>query len=382
MEALTTEIMRMIDELQSMNDWQNAHPLDLDGKDSYGYKFESFNAYSTEPLSFTETAMKLETEARKVFNMVRVLNRQSPLFMQMSGYLEKLVSQLGSACITKAVMEQRGENSSVMDNMLCTLTIDSLRGMTALNFRKCYDSYMESQTNYRVNPGALALSIRWSALDRRLLATQEKIELIKSGKLKVDTDNSHTNGDGTLKHSTEPEETVTPVNGGETQSEQITPDNEREAKPSTPLSAKGRALPIDKTAIRGDGSRKSGIEPEETVTPVITDTTGDCHRRPDPEPERDVTSDSVDPVKPAENPESPIPSGSAAAEQTETVPAGASEAPDPYDDIGEAYEEYDDDWYDEDEEDDDLPCFSEDPVRRMSGYWQQHLPRYEYAAKT
>ena len=276
--------MRMIDELQSMNDWQNAHPLDLDGKDSYGYKFESFNAYSTEPLSFTETAMKLETEARKVFKMVRILNRQSPLFMQMSGHLEKLVSQLGSACITKAVMEQRGENSSVMDNMLCTLTIDSLRGMTALNFRKCYDSYMESQTNYRVNPGALALSIRWSALDRRLLATQEKIELIKSGKLKVGTDcsangDAAAKGDDTLSYGSTPEETPAPAD----------PHAGRESK-STPLSDKGRALPIDKTAIRGAVLQRKSNEPEGTAAPDNVSAEGDILRRQSSKPERTPAS--------------------------------------------------------------------------------------------
>ena len=61
-------------------------------------------------------------------------------------------------------------------------------------------------------------------------------------------------------------------------------------------------------------------------------------------------------------------------------PETAAEASDPYDNIGDEYDDYDDDYYEEQEG--DLPYPSEDPVRRMSEYWQQHLPQYEYARKT
>ena len=45
---------------------------------------------------------------------------------------------------------------------------------------------MESMSYVHFNQTALSLSTRWAALDRRLLATQEKIEKIKAGLIKVD----------------------------------------------------------------------------------------------------------------------------------------------------------------------------------------------------
>jgi hypothetical protein len=209
MEAMNQEIMRMIDDMQSMRAWQKAHPLDTSDEDSYGYAFEPADTYSTEPLRFTETTLKLRYESLHIFKLLKVLNRHSPLFIQLSSQLEKLVSQLGSACITKAVMEQQGKNTNTMDRLLELLTINALRKMTAYNFRKCYDAFMESQTNYKLNPAALNLSVRWAALDRRLLATEEKIEKIKSGKIKIE-------GDSFRRLSTEQEGTVTTPETSET----------------------------------------------------------------------------------------------------------------------------------------------------------------------
>lgn len=185
MEELNNEIMDMVFELQSMHARQKVDAARLGDKDKYGFPFEPFETFSTEPLGFQETAMRLQTESVELYTLMRQVNRHSPLYYQMSSQLEKLLNQLGSACITKAVLEQQGQEFHFLDR----LTIDSLREKTAFNFRKCYASYMESITTLNYNAEALGLSIRWAALDKRLIATVEKIELIKAGKVKVEVKN-------------------------------------------------------------------------------------------------------------------------------------------------------------------------------------------------
>ena len=230
MEDLTANIMNMMFNLQDLKIQQKYNAAKMPEKDSYGYPFEPFDAFSTEPASFLEKAMMLDSEAVEVFKQLRELNRHSPLFYQMSSDMEKIVSQLGSVCITKAVIEQQGENSSSMDQLLNRLTIDHLREWTAFNLRKCFASYMESSSVLHYNRMALNLSLRWSALDKRLLATAEKIEKIKSGLLKVDlTDKA--------------EELKKEVSSTEQ-------PNEKTEKNAAPLRDNGCALPVDKAAVR------------------------------------------------------------------------------------------------------------------------------------
>lgn len=229
MEDLNVNIMNMICNLQDLMMDQKENAAKMPDKDAYGYPFEPFDCFSTEPASFLEKAMILDSEAVDIFKQLRSLNRHSPLFYRMSADMEKIVSQLGSACITKAVIEQQGQNSASMDQLLDKLNIDHLREWTAFNLRKCFASYMESSSVLRYNRIALSLSLRWSALDRRLLATAERIEKIKSGQVKVDlTDKAEE-----LKQTADPEKK--------------THDTE---KSTAPLRDTGRALPVDKAAVR------------------------------------------------------------------------------------------------------------------------------------
>ena len=186
MEDLNNNIMNLMFNLQDLRMQQKANTANMPEKDAYGYPFEPFDCFSTEPASFLEKAVMLDTEAVEIFRQLRELNRHSPLFYQMSSDMEKIVSHLGSACITKAVIEQEEQNSSAMDQLLKRLNIDHLREWTAFNLRKCFASFMESSSALRYNKIALNLSVRWSALDKRLIATAEKIEKIKSGQLRVD----------------------------------------------------------------------------------------------------------------------------------------------------------------------------------------------------
>jgi hypothetical protein len=75
------------------------------------------------------------------------------------------------------VIEQQ-ENDTF--ELLQDLTIDSLREMAAFNFRKCSSAFMDSRSSGKINLEAFNLSVRWAALDKRLIATQEKIRNKKS----------------------------------------------------------------------------------------------------------------------------------------------------------------------------------------------------------
>ena len=182
MEGMNHQILDMIDELE-----QRAYRMHSGKKaekeaDEYGYPFEPFDMFSAEPLGFLETAMRLETEMTELFSLGCRLNRHSPMFAKVSGQMERMIRQLGSCCITKAILEQQGQQFPLLEQV----TIDWLRRMTAFNFRKCCAAFMDAHEAGSWNLGSSDLSLRWSALDKRLLATAEKIEMIRSGEIKPD----------------------------------------------------------------------------------------------------------------------------------------------------------------------------------------------------
>ena len=177
MQEMTQDVMQIIEDLQ-MTRYERKQNGDGEAeKDCYGYPFEPDCAFSTKPLEFVETAMRLDIEAMEMFSELSRLNRFSPLYYRLSGQFEKLLRQLGSFCITKAVIEQQ-ENETF--ELLQDLTIEKLRKMAAFNFRKCFAAFMDSRSRGAYNADAFGFSIRWSALDKRLIATEEKIGKIKS----------------------------------------------------------------------------------------------------------------------------------------------------------------------------------------------------------
>ena len=177
MNEMTADVLRIMEDLQRMQYKKQQNGVGEAAEDAYGFPFEPYDAFSTKPLEFAETAMRLDIEAREMFGVLRTMNRFSPLYYQLSGQFEKLVKQLGSCCITKAVLEQQ-ENDTF--ELLQDLSIDSLREMTAFNFRKCFAAFTDSRSRGKINTAAFAFSIRWAALDKRLIATSEKIRNQKS----------------------------------------------------------------------------------------------------------------------------------------------------------------------------------------------------------
>ncbi len=244
MEEINSEIMRMITEFNLINSSRGGMQP-LAGTDKYGYEFEPLDSFSTDPLGFAEKTLRMQNEAMETFTLVRTANRHSPLFHKLSAQLEKLISYLGSCCITKAVMEQQGESFRLLD----ILTTDWLRGMAAFNLRKCYAAFMECRTEGRYSYAAFDLSVRWALLDRRLEATAEKIEKIKTGKVSIDLSEK--------RPSAEPQAEIS--------------DNKEQK--AAALSAKGTALPIDKAAVRNIG-QQNAAEKTAADTAAILETDG------------------------------------------------------------------------------------------------------------
>ena len=332
MEGINYEIMKMIDEHQQMRARQKANAPKLGEKDSYGFPFEPSDCFGTTTLGFLETAMKMQTQALETFRMLTNINRHSPLFYKMSSELEKLIGQLGSVCITQAVIEQReGQTFPTLEK----LTIEWLREKVAFNFRKCYASYMESMSYVRFNQTALSLSTRWAALDRRLLATQEKIEKIKAGLIKVDVSEIK----DTAKAPADPE------------AEQ----NSREKK-DTALPTEGRALSVDKAAVREwDQQKQTDTASPAEETDIQAEDTSELPVETDPNPEISEECEAADPA--FDEPDM------AEAQPAEEITL-------------------------KENDNEELPSVSEELVRQMSEYLTQQeflkwaYPEYQYAQPT
>jgi hypothetical protein len=98
--------------------------------------------------------------------------------------LEKHIKQMGSYCITQAVLEQSGHEFKHIKGA----ELKELCGMVSLHFRKCCRAYNTIYSKDQCQDlNMMKWIFRWAALFERLKATQEKIDKIKSGKLKIET---------------------------------------------------------------------------------------------------------------------------------------------------------------------------------------------------
>ena len=317
MEQINMHTMQIVDDLARMRSFRKANADKQPDTDPYGFKYEPFEAFSAEPLGFLETAMRLQTEALELFSAMGTANRHSPLYIRMCSQMEKLIAQLGSCCITKAVIEhEAGEKFG----FLTDLTIKRLRKITGFNFRKCYQSFMESQTLGHYNAATLNLSVRWAALDKRLIATAEKIEKINAGKVKVD-----------LSESKEPDNSETKESD----------KAEQNAEPAS-FAGKSHSFSIDKAMVRQNTTAKTeDVQPEEISVPEVSA----CEAAPDTNPEP-VTSEVLSSEP---HPTEQIHSGS--PKQTESD-GSEHELPEAFPD------------------EENIPYVSEALVRQMADFWR------------
>ena len=337
MEQINMHTMQIVDDLARMRSFRKANADKQPDTDPYGFKYEPFEAFSAEPLGFLETAMRLQTEALELFGAMGTANRHSPLYIRMCSQMEKLIAQLGSCCITKAVIEhEEGEKFG----FLTDLTIKRLRKITGFNFRKCYQSFMESQTLGHFNAATLNLSVRWAALDKRLIATAEKIEKINAGKVKVD-----------LSENKEAEKSETKA------SEKA----EQNAEPAS-FAGKARSFSIDKAMVRQNtASKTDNVPPEETS---VADASA-CEAAPCTYPvagkETSVPETAAEKTVSVENP-NPAPEGPSSepnpAEHPDYGSPEQTESEELEPELPEAFPN-----------EENIPYVSEALVRRMADFW-------------
>ena len=219
----TPQIIHMIDKLMEQS-WQMQNNASDAAEDGFGFSFEPDNVISAEPLDFYESAMLLQSQTADLYRLVCSLNRHSPLFVKVSSLMEKVVRHLGVFCITKAVLEQDGNDFRMLDK----LNIGWLRSITAFNIRKCYAASIEDRKKDFFPADVMDLSFRWSVLDKRLIATEEKIGKIKAGTVTV---------------SSEHRDSSVSVSSAEKA------ENAGAAAGETPALSEARAFPVDKAAV-------------------------------------------------------------------------------------------------------------------------------------
>ena len=152
--------------------------------DEFGFPFEPEGYYNSAPIEFEEIAKALWTILTNTNYAATRYNRLSPYYTMLMGRLEKDIRQMGSFCITKAVLEQSGQKFPDLD----IINVRELYLMVSVHFRKCGQAYNDLQNGDQgQDVNLIGWIFRWAALAERLKSTQEKINNIKQGKINIDT---------------------------------------------------------------------------------------------------------------------------------------------------------------------------------------------------
>jgi len=151
--------------------------------DAYGLPFVPLDEFSDDPLEFEEVAGALKELLDDIHLAAASVNKLSPFYLTACEHLERCIKQMGSFCVTKAVLEQEDCHFPSLDGV----SIRQLYAMVSLHFRKCRGAFQELHENKKVLDMKLMDWIcRWALLAERLKATEEKIQQIQSGKIKAE----------------------------------------------------------------------------------------------------------------------------------------------------------------------------------------------------
>ena len=152
--------------------------------DEFGFAFEAEGIYNSDPIEFEEIVKELWTILISTNNAAVRYNRLSPYYIMLLQRLEKDIKQMGSYCITKAVLEQSGQQFPELDN----ITVIELYRMVSVHFRKCCMAYKDLRESGKgLDMSTISWVFRWATLAERLKATQDKINNIRSGKIRIET---------------------------------------------------------------------------------------------------------------------------------------------------------------------------------------------------
>ena len=144
---------------------------------------EAVNVFSNAPLAFEESVSILWNATQKLYYHACKANRFSENYLKYSGELEKSIRQMGSYCLTKAALEQKG----MTFQNLAELSIKELVGMVSYHVRKANAAFEGIyKDNDILGLSYLQQEFRWVILIDRLKATDAKIQKLKDGKLDAD----------------------------------------------------------------------------------------------------------------------------------------------------------------------------------------------------
>ncbi len=144
---------------------------------------ESLIEFSNAPFEFENTAALLWQDTQTVYVHACTANRFSENYLTFCGMLEKNIKQLGSMCLTKAVLEQNGMSFPNLSEM----SIKELVCMVSFHLRKAHAA-LEGiyQDNHILGMTYLNWEFRWVGLGNRLKATEVKIQNIREGKVNTE----------------------------------------------------------------------------------------------------------------------------------------------------------------------------------------------------
>ena len=145
---------------------------------------ERLDEFSTAPFGFEESASYLWEDTQLTYQHACISNRFSEEYLKLCGRLEKNIKQVGSMCVTKAVLEQKGFVFSGLEAM----NISELIGMVSFHLRKCHAAFRSIyRENNFLGMSYLNWEFRWTELGNRLKSTGVKILNILAGRVNIDS---------------------------------------------------------------------------------------------------------------------------------------------------------------------------------------------------
>ena len=134
--------------------------------------FEPLDAFSTEPVEFSEMAGDMLDKVENLFDLTRLYNRHSVKYLKAFALLEKGIRFLGSACVTKYAM---GTHDYAFPE-LSQMTTQKLYRMASFNYRKLNTALTEKlQLQNDLYQELTDAFMRCFNLLNRLRATERKI---------------------------------------------------------------------------------------------------------------------------------------------------------------------------------------------------------------
>ncbi len=184
MTTLAAEMMKNAQQTQQMQSGGNEYRGIITNIKAAELPAESLDEFSNAPSEFEQTALLLWDDTQKVYVNACTANRFSENYLLFCDQLEKNIKQLGSFCLTKAVLEQNGMSFPKLSKM----TIRELAGMVGFHLRKAHAA-LEGiyRDNHILGMTYLNWEFRWAGLDNRLRATEVKIQGIKEGRINTES---------------------------------------------------------------------------------------------------------------------------------------------------------------------------------------------------